>query len=334
MLVGDLDAVDVDELGHAVFDGWDDADGATPIPDATPRRRGRRVVVVDRPGSVQSILLLGHDGPPRKIDDYVAMTTMSMVLGGMFSSRLNMKIREEKGYAYGAHCGFDTRKHGGVFVARTSVQSDVTIPALADTVAEIERMHAGGVEPDELEQARAYRAGVFPINFAGVMAVASGLGDLVVNDFADDHFDQLRARVLDVRKDELDASAHERLRPDDLVTVVVGDASGFVEELREHRPRPGRGRPRRRLSSCAERLRGSCSRSLPPWLGARSWQAALRWHRPRQPCRPGSWSSPYPTCAGRTWHRCRTFRPTPRSPRSATCRCAANRSRLGARTAV
>ncbi len=233
VLVGDLDAVDVDELGHAVFDGWDDADGATPIPDATPRRRGRRVVVVDRPGSVQSILLLGHDGPPRKIDDYVAMTTMSMVLGGMFSSRLNMKIREEKGYAYGAHCGFDTRKHGGVFVARTSVQSDVTIPALADTVAEIERMHAGGVEPDELEQARAYRAGVFPINFAGVMAVASGLGDLVVNDFADDHFDQLRARVLDVRKDELDASAHERLRPDDLVTVVVGDASGFVEELRD-----------------------------------------------------------------------------------------------------
>jgi hypothetical protein len=64
-----------------------------------------------------------------------------------------------------------------------------------------------------------------------VMAVASGLGDLVINDFADDHFDALRARVLDVRKDELDASAASRLRPDDLVTVVVGDASGFAAEL-------------------------------------------------------------------------------------------------------
>jgi len=231
ILVGDLEAVDVEALGHRVFAGWPDADPAPAAPDVSPRQTGRRVVVVDRPGSVQSMLLLGHDGPPRKIDDYVAMTTMSLVLGGMFSSRLNMKIREEKGYAYGAHCGFDTRKHGGLFAARAAVQSDVTIPAIADMVAEIERLHDGGVEEEELEQARAYRAGVFPINFAAVNAVAGGLGDLVINDFPDDHFDRLRARVLDVRKEELDASAAGRLRPADLVTVVVGDANGFAGEL-------------------------------------------------------------------------------------------------------
>jgi zinc protease len=231
VVVGDLADVDIESLGHAVFDGWADSDGTPSAPDVTTRSSGRRVIVVDRPGSVQSMVLAGHDGPPRKIDDYVAMTTMSLVLGGMFSSRLNLKLREEKGYAYGAFGGFDTRKHGGLFLARAAVQSDVTIPALADMIAEIERMHVGGVEPAELEQARAYRAGVFPINFAGVMAVASGLGDLVINDFADDHFDALRARVLDVRKDELDASAASRLHPDDLVTVVVGDASGFVAEL-------------------------------------------------------------------------------------------------------
>src|SRR5581483_330359 len=165
-------------------------------PDVTPRAPGRRVIVVDRPGSVQSMLVVGHDGPKRGVDDYVPMTTMALVLGGMFSSRLNLKLREEKGYAYGAFGGFDTRKHGGVFVARAAVQSDVTIPALTDLVDEIERMQAGGVEPDELEQARAYRAGVFPISFAGVMSVASGLGDIVVNGFDDDHFDQLRQRIL------------------------------------------------------------------------------------------------------------------------------------------
>jgi zinc protease len=233
VVVGDLQDVDIDTLGHTTFDGWPDSEDPPPPPDVSPRRSGRRVVVVDRPGSVQSMLLLGHDGPPRKIDDYVAMTTMSLVLGGMFSSRLNLKIREEKGYAYGAHSGFDTRKYGGMFAARAAVQSDVTIPALADMVAEIERMHTGGVEPEELEQARAYRAGVFPINFAGVSAVAGGLGDLVVNDFADDHFDKLRARVLDVTKAELDESAAARLRPDDLVTVVVGDADGFTDQLRD-----------------------------------------------------------------------------------------------------
>lgn len=231
IVVGDLDNVDVDALGHTIFDGW--ANDVEPVkaPDVTPRRSGRRVVVVDRPGSVQSMLLVGHDGPRRAIDDYVAMTTMSLVLGGMFSSRLNQKIREEKGYAYGAHSGYDTRKYGGVFAARAAVQSDVTIPALTDIIAEIERMHAGGVEPTELEQARAYRAGVFPINFAGVMAVAAGLGDLVIQSFADDHFDKLRAQVLGVTKAELDASAAIRLAPDELVSVIVGDASGFADEI-------------------------------------------------------------------------------------------------------
>jgi zinc protease len=233
VVVGDLEAVDVEGLGRAVFEGWADAGSPAAAPDVTPRAEGRRVVVVDRPGAVQSVLMVGHDGPPRAIDDYVALTTMSLVLGGMFSSRLNTKLREEKGYSYGAHSGFDTRRHGGVFAARTAVQSDVTVPALTDLVAEIERMHAGGVEPEELEQARAYRAGVFPISFAGVMTVASGLGELVVHDFADDHFDRLRADVLAVRKDELDVSAATRLRPQDLVTVVVGDAAGCVDELRD-----------------------------------------------------------------------------------------------------
>jgi zinc protease len=231
LLVGDLDTVDVDALGQCVFDGWSGGASGPAKPTVNPRAAGRRVLVVDRPGSVQSMLMVGHDGPPRQVDDYVALSTMALVLGGMFSSRLNQKIREEKGYAYGAFGGFDTRKHGGVFVARAAVQSDVTIPALADLVAEIERMHAGGVEPAELEQARAYRAGVFPINFAGVMAVASGLGDIVVHDFPDDHFDRLRQQVLDVGKDALDASARTRLRPADLVTVIVGDADGFAKDL-------------------------------------------------------------------------------------------------------
>jgi predicted Zn-dependent peptidase len=177
------------------------------------------------------MLVAGHQGPSRVIDDYVATTTMSMVLGGMFSSRLNMKLREEKGYSYGAACGFDARKHGGVFAARTSVQNDVTIPALADMVAEIERMHRDGAEADEVESARAYRAGVFPINFAGVNSVAAGLGDIVVHDFPDDHFDALRAKVIDVTLDEVNAAAAARLQPDELVTVVVGDASAFADGL-------------------------------------------------------------------------------------------------------
>lgn len=231
VVAGDLDGVDIEALGATIFDGWEGKASGGAAPNVAPRASGRRTVIVDRPGSVQSILMVGHEGPPRAIDDYVAMSTMALVLGGMFSSRLNMKLREEKGYAYGAFGGFDTRKHGGVFAARAAVQSEVTIPALADLVAEIERVHQEGVTSEELEQARAYRAGVFPVNFAGVMPVASGLGDIAIQGFADDHFDVLRSRILDVTLDELNAAAHERLHPDDFVTVVVGDAAGFVDDL-------------------------------------------------------------------------------------------------------
>jgi zinc protease len=233
VIVGDLSSVDVEDLGHRIFDGWSAEVPQVVDPTVAERSGGRRVLVLDRPGSVQSILVSGHTGPRRDVPDYVAMTTMAMVLGGMFSSRLNMLLREEKGYAYGASGGFDTRRDGGVFVARSSVQSDVTVPALLDLVGVIERTHDEGVEPEELEQARAYRAGVFPISFAGVGSVASGLGDLITHQLPDDHYDQLRARVLEVTKPELDAAAKTRLRPEDLLTVVVGDASTFADDLRD-----------------------------------------------------------------------------------------------------
>ncbi len=146
IVVGDLTEVDVEDLGRRVFDGWIAEPTPVPAPVVAAGASGRRLLIVDRPGSVQSILVCGHPGPRRDIPDYVAMTTMAMVLGGMFTSRLNLKLREEKGYAYGAFGGFDTRRDGGVFVARAAVQSEVTVPALADLVHEIVRTHDQGVE--------------------------------------------------------------------------------------------------------------------------------------------------------------------------------------------
>ena len=233
VIVGDLDAVDADAAARAVFEGWaGESTEATAAEPPKARAEGARVVVVDRPGSVQSVLYAGHDAPNRRTPDYVPMTTMALVLGGMFNSRLNYRLREDKGYSYGAFGGFDARRDAGIFVARSAVQTEVTAPALADAIAEIRTMQETGATADELEQARSYRAGVFPINFAGPGAVASGLSDLVVHGLPDDHYDRLRQDVLDVGLDAVNAAASKRLRPDDLVSVVVGDASAIVDELR------------------------------------------------------------------------------------------------------
>ena len=231
IVVGDLSNVDINAVGEALFDGWESAATAAAAPQVQVRSGPRRIVVVDRPGSVQSMLYAGHDGPSRTAPDYVPMTTMALVLGGMFNSRLNYRLREDKGYSYGAFGSFDCRRHGGTFAARSAVQTEVTAPALSDAVGEIVAMHDAGVQEEELDQARSYRAGVFPISFAGPGSVAAGLGDLVTHDLPDDHFDRLRQRVLDVTVDEVNAAASSRLRPDELVCVVVGDASAVVADL-------------------------------------------------------------------------------------------------------
>jgi len=163
----------------------------------------------------------------------VPMTTMALSLGGMFSSRLMYRLREDKGYTYGAYGGYECRRHGGVFIARAAVHTEVTAPALADLVAEIRLMHDEGVQEEELDLARRYRSGIFPINFAGSPAVAAGLSDLIVHGFPDDHFDRLRAQIEATTADQVTAAARDRLRPDDLVTVVVGDASVVAASLGE-----------------------------------------------------------------------------------------------------
>ena len=231
IVVGDLSTVDLDAVGEALFGGWSSTAAAAPPPAVQVRSGKRRIVVVDRPGSVQSMLYAGHDAPPRTTPDYVPMTTMALVLGGMFNSRLNYRLREDKGYSYGAFGSFDCRRHGGTFAARSAVQTEVTAPALSDAVGEIVAIHDKGVLDDELEQARSYRAGVFPISFAGPGPVAAGLGDLVTHGLPDDHFDRLRQRVLEVTVDEVNTAASSRLRPDELVCVVVGDASAVVADL-------------------------------------------------------------------------------------------------------
>ncbi len=161
------------------------------------------------------------------------MTTMALALGGMFNSRLNYRLREEKGYTYGAFGSFDCRRHGGVFVSRSAVHTQVTAAALTDLVAELEKMHDAGLDDAELDRARSYRAGIFPISFASPGAVASGLGDLVVHGHPDDHFDRLRAEILAVTTAEVNAAAAARLRPAELTAVVVGDASVVGDALRD-----------------------------------------------------------------------------------------------------
>src|SRR6185295_15576055 len=146
------------------FGGWaasPSAEAPRPIPagSALEGLDERLVRVIHRPGSVQTEIRIGHLGLPRRIDDFHALSVMSAILGGLFNSRLNQKLREEKGYTYGASAGFDLRRAAGPFAARTAVNTEVTVPATLDMLRELERMVSTDVSDDELRAARDFLVG-------------------------------------------------------------------------------------------------------------------------------------------------------------------------------
>ena len=236
VVAGDLTGLDLPAIGASFFGGWTgsgwagaggDVAAATPVPGPG----GRRVVVVDRPGSVQSALAIGTPGPARGGDDEVALTTMQSALGGLFTSRLNYTLREKKGYTYGASAQYDLRRDGGIFVAQSEVKSEVTAPALTDAVAEIVGMRDGGIRDDELDDVRQQRVERYALAFASPRGVLSALTDIVVYGLPDDYFDRQRDRIAAVTKEQVDAAGRTHLRVDDLVTVVVGDAQALAGQL-------------------------------------------------------------------------------------------------------
>ncbi len=159
VVVGDLDRLDLDALGAAAFAGATEGGPLLEGPLEITLHGGRRILLVDRPGSVQSTLRLGHPAPPRTHPDYVPMMLAATVLGGAFTSRLNHLIREVRGYTYGIRSDFGLSRRFGRFLVSSAVQTAVTAPALVDAVGEIERTRTDGVTEPELAVARSWRAG-------------------------------------------------------------------------------------------------------------------------------------------------------------------------------
>jgi zinc protease len=156
---------------------------------------------------------------------------MNAILGGLFSSRINLNLREAHGYTYGAHSGFDWRRWAGPFAAETAVQRDVTADAVREILVEIDRMRESPVTPSELSLATSYLDGVFPIRFETTAAVATALANLVLYGLAGDYYDSYRANVRAVTAPDVLAAARTHLHPDRLQLVVVGDQEGVREPL-------------------------------------------------------------------------------------------------------
>jgi zinc protease len=235
IVCGDLKGVPVDEIVASSFGDWQADQVAPNGPAAAPdlAAGGRRIVLVDRPGAPQSEIRVGHVGTGRALDDFHAVSVMNAILGGLFNSRLNRLLREERGYTYGVHSGFDMRRGAGPFAVRCAVESDVTAPAIADIMSELERIGEVAIEQDELDAARDYLIGVFPLRFETSGQVAGALSGLVIFGLPDDELDRYRPTIAEVSADAAQAAARKHIRPEQASIVVVGDVSKFESPLRD-----------------------------------------------------------------------------------------------------
>lgn len=231
LVAGDLDQLDLDALGAAAFAGAAGAPAPVGDPIDVTVRGQRRIIVVDRPGSVQTTLRIGHPGPHRAHPDYVPMTLVGTVLGGAFTSRLNHLLREVRGYTYGIRADFGLSRRFGRFVIASNVQTAVTAPALVDAIGEVSRTQADGVTEAELAVARSWRAGQLSVELQSPRAIVGALGTLVLYGLPDDYHATLRTRLLAATEAEVSAAAATHLYPDGLTVVVEGDAALIRDEI-------------------------------------------------------------------------------------------------------
>ena len=199
-----------------------------PLP-ASPQDR---LALVHRPAAAQSELRIGHIGVPRRTPDYHALLVLNMILGGQFVSRINMNLREEKGYTYGARTSFDFRRGPGPFVLTASVQSEVTVDAIREALNELHAIRGPRpVTASELQTGRAALTRGYPRNFETAEQISRGAAQLALYDLPDDYFSTFVPKVLAVDGPTVTRVAEQHIDPARLVTVIVGDRDKVTPAL-------------------------------------------------------------------------------------------------------
>ena len=234
IVAGDLAGIDLERVAQESLGGIpsNPSDASSAPAEARPSA-APKVVLVDRPGSPQSELRIGHVGVSRRTPDFYVLAVLNAILGGTFNSRLNRVIREELGYTYGIHSSFDMRRYAGPFAIRTAVESEVTVPAVLEVLRIVREFLNAEVESDELMAARDYLVGVFPLRFESAGQVASALGGLIVFGLPDDELDRYRPQVAAVSAHDILSAATRHIRPAELSIVIVGDAAKVEAPLRD-----------------------------------------------------------------------------------------------------
>ena len=237
IIVGDRTEDELLDRAAAVFESWraprsplviDRAVALAPPPAAPEVKLG----VVARPGAAQSELRIGHACAARSTPDYHVLLILNTILGGDFVSRLNLNLREQKGFTYGVRTGFNLRRGIGPFAMQTSVGTDVTAPAITEAWREIRDIAASRpATPEEVALAFASVSKGYPRGFETAGQVARSVAQLALHGLPDSYFEQFVPRLSQVTAEDVAAAARRYLDPAKMTTLIVGDLDKISASL-------------------------------------------------------------------------------------------------------
>jgi zinc protease len=225
-------------LVEAKFGGWQRGD-VKPMAAATPQPTKAHLVLVDKPGAPQTALNFTTMGAERKTADYPALQVMNAALGGLFTSRLNMNLREQKGYTYGVRSGFAYRRMQGPFSISGSFRTDVTGPSVSEIFKEVSAMAAKPMPKKELEGARNSQILSLPGQFETNRAVGGSLANIFVYDLGLDYYSTLPKQFATVTAKHAQDMVRKYLKPENMIVIGVGDRAKIEPEIRKLNPSLG-----------------------------------------------------------------------------------------------
>jgi len=234
VVVGDTTLAEMTPKLEKLFAGWKAAEIPVKNVSAVQLAPKPVVYILDKPGASQSVILAGHVAVPPNTPQEIAIQAMNDDVGGMFSSRLNMNLREDKHWAYGAFSFLVGARAQRPFIVFAPVQTDKTKESLVEVNKELRGILADRpVTGEELAQIQANETLALPGSRETLNAVGSSITDLLQFGWPDNYYDTMAGKIRALKTSDLDAAAKQVIHPDNIVWVVVGDRVKIESEIRE-----------------------------------------------------------------------------------------------------
>jgi zinc protease len=235
--VGDTNLDEITALAGEHFARWPRAvQGETAASVAPPDPRPRRVRIIDRPNAAQTEIRIVRIGPSRSAPEYLPARLANLLLGGKFTSRLNLRLREDLGITYGVHSSLGGRRGPGPFSVSCAIDTEAGATAVGEILAEMDRMASTPPPEEELRDGKNYLLGTLPFRLQTLDRLANRLAGLALYDRPDDYFERLPERIEEVSPADVQRSAETLMRTDDLAIVAVGPAADLAALLEPFGP--------------------------------------------------------------------------------------------------